>query len=387
MLAEHVQRLMHGERQHIRHRQSVPLQFKHFRAVALAVAVRAAQPHVGQELHLDVLETRAGAGRAAPVAGVEAEGAGGVAALLRLRQGGVEGADRVPRTHVAHRVGARALADRRLVHHDHAAQVVHILEALEDPRRFGRLAEMLGQRREEHVLDQGGFARAGHAGEAGHALQREGDREVAQVVLARADQLQPRRGGIHRTRRTIDVDALLPGEPGAGDRIRVGGDLGRRAARDDVAAALARAGTDLEQLVGGHHHLRVVLHHHQRVAGVAQPRHHPEDAADVARVQADRGLVEHEQRIHQRGAERGGQVDALHLPTRQRARLALQRQVAEADVGEVGEPAADLAEHQLGGLVRRARQRERGDGVADAIDRQGHQLVDGEAGSARNRPR
>jgi len=83
-LAEHVQRLVHGERQHVRHRQPVPLQFKHFRAITLAVAVRAAQPHVGQELHLDVLEARAGAGRAAPVAGVEAEGAGGVAALLRL---------------------------------------------------------------------------------------------------------------------------------------------------------------------------------------------------------------------------------------------------------------------------------------------------------------
>jgi hypothetical protein len=41
--------------------------------------------------------------------------------------------------------------------------------------------------------------------------------------------------------------------------------------------------------------------------------HDPDDAAHVARVQADAGLVEHEQGVHQRGAERGGQVDALHL--------------------------------------------------------------------------
>ena len=52
-------------------------------AEALAVAVRAAQVDVGEELHLDVLEAVAAAGRAAAVAGVEAEGAGGVAALLR----------------------------------------------------------------------------------------------------------------------------------------------------------------------------------------------------------------------------------------------------------------------------------------------------------------
>ncbi|OPZ03672.1 MAG: hypothetical protein BWZ09_02302 [Alphaproteobacteria bacterium ADurb.BinA305] len=385
MLAEHIQRLMHGELQHVGHRQPVPLQFKHFRPITLAVAVRAAQPHVGQELHLDVLEARAGAGRAAAVAGVEAEGAGGIAALLRLRQGGEEGTDRVPGADVAHRVGARALADRRLVHHDHAAQVIHILETIEDPRRFRRFPEMLGQRREQHVLDQRRFSRAGHAGQAGQAPQRETDREIAQVVLARADQLQPRCGGVHRARRTVDVDALRARQPGAGHRIGIRRDLGRRAARDDVAAALARAGADLEQLVGGDHHLRVVLDHHQRVAGVAQPRHHPEDAADVARMQADRGLVEHEQGIHQRGAERGGQVDALHLAARQRARLAVQRQVAEADVGQVGESAADLAEHQLGGLVRHAGQRERGDGVADAVDRQRHQLVDGEALHPRER--
>ncbi len=385
MLAEHVQRLVHGELQHVGNRTPIPLKFKDFRAVTLAFAVGAAQPHVGQELHLDMLETRAGAGRAAAGAGVEAEGAGGVAALFRLRQGGEQGADRVPGADVAHRVGARALADRRLVHHDHATQVIHILETVENPGGFRRLTEMLGQRREQHVLDQRRFSRAGHAGQAGQALQRKADREVAQVVLARADQLQPRRGGIDRPRRAIHVDALLPRQPGAGHRIRVGGDLGRRAARDDVAAALAGAGADLEQLVGGHHHLRVVLDHHQRVAGVAQPRHHAEDAADVARMQADRGLVEHEQRIHQRGAERGGQVDALHLAARQRARLAVQRQVAEADVGQVGESAADLAEHQLGGLVRHAGQRERGDGVADAVDRQRHQLVDGEALHPRDR--
>ena len=73
-------------------------------------------------------------------------------------------------------------------------------------------------------------------------------------------------------------------------------------------------------------------------------------AAHVARVQADRGLVEHEQRVDERGAERGGEVDALHLAARERARLAVERQVAEADVAEVAQPRADLAEQQVGRL-------------------------------------
>ena len=49
---------------------------EHLGAEAPAVAVRAAQVDVGEELHLDVLEAVAAAGRAAAVAGVEAERAG-----------------------------------------------------------------------------------------------------------------------------------------------------------------------------------------------------------------------------------------------------------------------------------------------------------------------
>ena len=52
---------------------------EHLRAEAPAVAVGAAQVHVAQELHLDVLEAAAAAGRAPAVARVEAEGARRVA--------------------------------------------------------------------------------------------------------------------------------------------------------------------------------------------------------------------------------------------------------------------------------------------------------------------
>jgi len=133
VLAEHVQRLMYRKFEHISNGHLFPFQFKHFRPVTLAVAVGAAQPDVGQELHLDVLETRTSTGRTAAMAGIEAEGARRVATLFRLRQGGEQGADRVPRADIAHRIGARTLADRRLVHHDHAAQVIHIVETVEDP--------------------------------------------------------------------------------------------------------------------------------------------------------------------------------------------------------------------------------------------------------------
>jgi hypothetical protein len=72
-------------------------------------------------------------------------------------------------------------------------------------------------------------------------------------------------------------------------------------------------GSEVDQAVAGEHNGRVVFDDDQRVAGVAQALHRLDDAAHVARVQPDARLVEHEQRVDQRGAERGRQVDALHL--------------------------------------------------------------------------
>ena len=91
-------------------------------AITPAVAVGAAQVHVRQELHLDVLEAVAAADRTAAIAGVEAEGADRVAALLRERLGGEQLADRIERADIAGRIGTSRATDRCLIHHHHAAE-------------------------------------------------------------------------------------------------------------------------------------------------------------------------------------------------------------------------------------------------------------------------
>ena len=63
----------------------------------------------------------------------------------------------------------------------------------------------------------------------------------------------------------------------------------------------------------------------------------PDQPRAVARVQPDRRLVEHVERVHQRRADRGRQVDALELAAGERARLAVERQVAEPDLDQVAE--------------------------------------------------
>ncbi|MCY1339899.1 hypothetical protein D9M69_257990 [compost metagenome] len=361
---------------------ALDLYLQHFGAVAGAVAIRAAQVDVAEELHLDVLEARAAAGRAAPVAGVEAERARGIAALQRHRRPGEELADLVERPDVAGRVGARGLADRRLVDEHHVIDQVRAGQLAVRPRRFRRLAEMARQRRVQHVLQQRGLARARHAGHAHQPLQRDLYGDILQVVFGRAFQHDARQ-------RVVDGAALpvrgighaaAPAEIGTGQRVGIA-DIGRRAVEHDMAAALARAGAHVDQAVRGEHHRGIVLDHHQRIARVAQPVHGLDDAVQVARVQADAGLVQHEQRIDQRGAERGGQVDALHFAAGQRAALAVQRQVAQADVAQVFQPRAHFGQQQLECVVQhRAGQRQFVKEAADALDRQQHQVMHGQAG-------
>ena len=129
-----------------------------------------------------MFETGAAAGRATPVAAIEAERARGVAALARKRRLREKLADRVERANVAGRIGPRCLADGRLVDHDHIGQLFRAQNTAEGAGRLGGLALDLEQARVEHILDQGGFARAGYPGDADETAQRDLDRDVAQVI-------------------------------------------------------------------------------------------------------------------------------------------------------------------------------------------------------------
>ena len=326
--------------------------FENFRPIALAVAVGAAQVDVGQELHLDVLEARAAAGWAAAVARVEAELGRRVAALFGQRRLREQRADRVPRANVAGRVGARRLADGRLVDKHHVAQMIGAQQALVCAGRFGRLAEVAQQRGRQHVLHQRRFARAADARDDHQPLQREIHRDLLQVVLGRAFQDQARRVVCNRPR-VAQTDVAPPAQVGAGQRVG-GAQFVRRAIEHDAPAGRAGAGAEVEHAVGRQHDGRVVLDHHQRVAGGFQPLHGFGDAVHVARVQADAGLVEHEQRVDERRAERGGQVDALHLAAGERAALTIEREVADADVAQVLDAGGDFFQDQCQRLgVRR----------------------------------
>ncbi len=321
-----------------------------------------------------MLEAVAAAGRAAAVAGVEAEGAGGVLALFRERLFGVDVADRVPGADVARGIRARGAADRRLVHHDHVLDQRVAAQLAEGPRGFGRLALRLANRGVEHVLHQRGFPRARDAGDAHQALQRNADVDIFQVVLGSAEELELRRFCGHGRSQCARISALPARKIFRRERFRLLQLVGR-AEEHDLSAALARPRSHVHDAVGGEHDLRIVLYHHERVARVPQTLHHADHAAHVARVQADRGLVEHEQRVDERSAERGREVDALHFASGERARLAVEREVTEADFLYVAQPRADFGKEEVGRFVQRRGKMQFVEEPACALGGQEHEVV------------
>ena len=87
----------------------------------------------------------------------------------------------------------------------------------------------------------------------------------------------------------------------------------------------ARAGADINDMVGLEHRVLVVLDDDYRVAEVAQALQRGEQLVVVALVQTDARLVEDVQHAHQRRADVRRKADALALAARKRRRRAGKR--------------------------------------------------------------
>ena len=122
---------------------------------------------------------------------------------------------------------------------------------------------------------------------------------------------------------------------------------GDGALKDDVAAAAAGLGADFDDVIGGANHGLVVFDDDDGVAGVGERTDDRDEPVDVARVQADAGLIEDEERVDERGAEAAREVDALHLAAGERFRRAVEREIAEADLLEVAQAGDDRVVGQL----------------------------------------
>ena len=186
--------------------------------------------------------------------------------------------------------------------------------------------------------------------------------------VSRVDRAAPRAGMLQRR-----------GQAAAGGRIAQLRELRRGALRHQAPAARARAGTQIDHMIGAPDGVLVVFDHHQRVALGAQPIQGIEQREVVARMQADGRFVQHVADALQIRTELRGQPNALRLAAGQGRRGAIQLQIAQAHVaqkcGARGELRQQIARdvalaagqfqfRKVGGEFLHRQIRERGDRLA-----------------------
>ena len=119
-------------------------------------------------------------------------------------------------------------------------------------------------------MHQRRFARSGNARDRDHHVQRDLDVDALQIVGARAEELD-RSAGIHFAAIADAFGVQVAAQILRGERCRaVRHDLAIGAFEYDLAAEFARAGPHVDDVVGGAHHVGIVLHNHDGVAQVAQ---------------------------------------------------------------------------------------------------------------------
>ena len=89
-------------------------------------------------------------------------------------------------TRIGGGVGTRSASDGRLVDADDSIEMLPAYQLFEPSSLRPRPVQALSSGAVKNIHDQTALAGAGHAGDAGHGTHRDLQREVFQVVLARA---------------------------------------------------------------------------------------------------------------------------------------------------------------------------------------------------------
>src|SRR5262245_36544405 len=115
------------------------------------------------------------------------------------------------------------------------------------------------------------------------------------------------------------------GEEPPGLRFRRGNQIVDAALTYQAAATGPRAGAEIDQMICAADRVLVVLHDHQRVALLLETCKRIEQYPVIARMQADRRLVEHVADAAQIGAQLCREPNSLRLAAGKRRRRPVER--------------------------------------------------------------
>ena len=242
-------------------------------------------------------------------------------------------------------------ADRFLVHEDHAVDAVEPLDRVVLPRLFAGRVEPPGHRTPEHLEHERCLPRAARAGHRREHAQWNPHVHAPERAVPHAAHLDPSRrlaSTVLALRREHRVAGATVGEDRPRHARPDGRQLRRRRVGHDRAPLATAAGPEVERMVGGCDDVPVVFHHDDRVAEVAELAERRDETVRVARMQADRRLVEYVEHAGEAAAHLRRQADPLHLAPREAPRGPGHVEVVEADVHEKLDAGGELAQEVTG---------------------------------------
>ena len=259
---------------------------------------------------------------------------------------------------------AWSAADRALVDRDDLVDPLGAFDGAVQARLGHRPVEALGEGAVEDVVHEGRFAGAGDSRHRGEGADRDRGVDVAEVVGARPE---------HADLPARDAPRLGKGDLELAPDVAAGQAAvqGRgRALVHHAAAQAARSFAEVHDPVGGADRLLVVLHHHHRVAVIADALEGCDEPLVVALVQAHRGLVEDVQDALHAGPDLGGQADAVGLAAGEGRGGAVQGQVAQPERLQELEAGDDLLHDAVGHRPLALAERETGEQRTRVGDRE-----------------
>src|SRR5262245_26109022 len=118
-------------------------------------------------------------------------------------------------------------------------------------RRPFALVEIAVQRLHDDVADQRAFAAAADARHTNKRAERNLDVDVLEVVLRSAENLE--KVAVAGAAQLRNLNLLLAGQILTGEAVRVLDNFARRPLHDELPAANARTGAEVDDLIGGPH--------------------------------------------------------------------------------------------------------------------------------------
>src|SRR5215471_3023823 len=143
------------------------------------------------------------------------------------------------------------------------------------------------------------------------------------------------------------------------------------ASGDDLAAAHAGAGPEINNIVAMPNGVGIVLNHQHGIAEITQAFQSPEQTIVVALMQANARFVEDVKHTDKTGANLSRQPDTLRFATAQSAALPVQCQVTEPHVFQKAEAGADFFDDVISDFLLEFSELETGEKLVGGINGKG----------------